>query len=405
MDAGVNQEDWKMIDYRRWSAGIAVILFVFAGALCGSPEDVAAETPAPATLDKTPKPHLRFMQDDGFSEGFGQVQIAGKWGFINARGELVISPKFDAVAPFCEGLAAVRIGDQWGFINKSGRMVIAPTLCLVIKKFSEGLLCVSFDRKFGYVDVSGRTVIPPRFDDARPFRSGVAAVEIDGKPAFIDHHGMVVFRPNFRRVADFEEGLAPVYDRSLEHFGFIDRTGKIAIPIRFSNLHNSVSGCWMSQRFSNDRALMIDWTNGWDRLWGYMDRSGANVIPLRFRVANDFENGVAVVVVGEDFQHLKYGLIDTNGKYLVEPKFRWLGTFSEGVSAAEISEETGLIHGGYIDRSGKFVITLSYASNLGPFYDGYAAVTTPRHGSGYIDKQGNWLWKPTESRVRGNRGK
>ena len=121
------------------------------------------------------------------------------------------------------------------------------------------------------------------------------------------------------------------------------------------------------------------------------------MIPLKFRYANDFENGVAVVVVGDPaFQHLKYGLIDTNGKYLVEPKFRWLGTFSEGVSAAEISEETGLIHGGYIDRSGKFVITLSYASNLGPFYDGYAAVMTPRHGTGYIDKQGNWLWKPTE---------
>ena len=44
MDASVNQEGCKVIDYRRWSAGIAVILFVFAGALCGSPEEVPAET-------------------------------------------------------------------------------------------------------------------------------------------------------------------------------------------------------------------------------------------------------------------------------------------------------------------------------------------------------------------------
>jgi hypothetical protein len=397
MDASVNQEGCKVIDYRRWLAGIAVILFLFAGALCGSPEEVPAETPAPATPIKTPTPHLRFMQRDGFSEGFGQVQVAGKWGFINTRGELVIRPQFDEVAPFSEGLAAVLVGDKWGFINKSGRMVITPTLNLFFKRFSEGLLCVHFTEKLdGYLDTSGQTVIPPRFDDARPFRSGVAAVEIDGKPAYIDHHGTVVLRPNFRRAGDFEEGLAPVYDRALEHFGFIDRGGKIALPIRFSNLHNSVSGCWMSQRFSNGRALMIDWTKNW-REWGYMDRSGAGVIPLKFRYANDFENGVAVVVVGDPaFQHLKYGLIDTNGKYLVEPKFRWLGTFSEGLSAAEISEETGLIHGGYIDGSGHFVITLSYASNLGPFYDGYAAVTVPRHGSGYIDKQGNWLWKPTE---------
>jgi WG containing repeat len=397
MDASVNQEGCKVIDHPRWSAGIAVILFVFAGALCGSPDTVTAETPAPATLSKAPTPHLRFMQRDGFSEGLGQVRVNDKWGFINARGELVIRPQFDEVVPFSEGLAAVRIGNDWGFIDKTGRMVIAPTVSPEFNnKFSEGLLSVYLNGKFGYIDATGRTVIPPRFDHARPFRSGVAAVEIDGKPAYIDHHGTVVLRPNFRRADDFEEGLAPVYNRTLEHFGFIDGTGKIAIPIRFSTLHNSVSGCWMSQRFSNGRALMIDYTQNW-REWGYMDRSGAGVIPLKFRYANDFENGVAVVAVGDAaFQHLTYGLIDTNGKYLVEPKFGWLGTFSEGLSAAEISEETGLNHGGYIDRSGKFAITLSYASRLGPFYDGYAAVTTPRHGSGYIDKQGNWLWKPTE---------
>jgi hypothetical protein len=397
MNASVNQEGCKVIDYRRLSAGIAVMFCVFAAALCGSPQEVAAETPAPATLGKMPTPHLRFMQRDGFSEGLGRVRVSGKWGFINAQGELVIWPRFDEVVPFCEGLAAVRIEgrDQWGFIDKTGRMVIAPTLDLVVKKFSEGLLCVLFDRKFGYVNTSGRTVIPPCFDDARPFRSGVAAVEIDGKPAYIDHHGTVVFRPPVGHASDFENGLAPAYDRAFDRFGFIDRSGKIAIPIRFSRMHNGVSGSWMGQRFSNDQALMIDWTEH-GRKWGFMDRSGAGVIPSKFQVANDFENGVAVVAVGDYSEPLKYGLVDVHGKYLLEPKFRWLGTFSEGLSAAESSDETRLNHSGYIDRSGKFVITLNYASNLGPFYDGYAAITTPRYTLGYIDKQGNWLWKPTE---------
>ena len=49
---------------------------------------------------------------------------AGKWGFVNRKGEVVISPAYEAAKSFSNGLAAVRIGEGWGFINASGKCVI-----------------------------------------------------------------------------------------------------------------------------------------------------------------------------------------------------------------------------------------------------------------------------------------
>ena len=59
------------------------------------------------------------------------VRVNGKWGFIDRRGNLVISPHFLNAREFSVGLCAVKIELQpphgkWGYIDKSGRVVRAP---------------------------------------------------------------------------------------------------------------------------------------------------------------------------------------------------------------------------------------------------------------------------------------
>jgi hypothetical protein len=49
------------------------------------------------------------------------VRMAGAWGFINGRGELVIPPAFQRAGPFVGGLARVRQNGRWGYINDGER--------------------------------------------------------------------------------------------------------------------------------------------------------------------------------------------------------------------------------------------------------------------------------------------
>jgi len=55
------------------------------------------------------------------------ICIGGKFGYINAQGELVIAPKLDYANDFdANGLAQIQENGLWGYINTKGEMVIAP---------------------------------------------------------------------------------------------------------------------------------------------------------------------------------------------------------------------------------------------------------------------------------------
>lgn len=69
---------------------------------------------------------LQFEDVKHFCESgdYAAVKINGKWGFINANGEVVIEPQYEDARSFSFGFAAVKINDLWGFINNSGELVI-----------------------------------------------------------------------------------------------------------------------------------------------------------------------------------------------------------------------------------------------------------------------------------------
>lgn len=70
-------------------------------------------------------------------EGYAAVMKAGKWGFIDTGGNVVIDYCFDDAQSFGQHLAAVKCDDLWGYINLCGQIVIEPAY-LGAKSFSSG---------------------------------------------------------------------------------------------------------------------------------------------------------------------------------------------------------------------------------------------------------------------------
>lgn len=63
-----------------------------------------------------------------FSYAMGAVKRNELWGFINAKGKLIIEPTYDDVSPFLGIYAAVRRGPNYGIIDNKGNVIVSPNM-------------------------------------------------------------------------------------------------------------------------------------------------------------------------------------------------------------------------------------------------------------------------------------
>lgn len=173
-------------------------------------------------------------------------------------------------------------------------------------------------------------------------------------------------------VGSFSEGLAR-FQRDCR-WGFLDKTGGEVI----TNIYDNVG----------------DFSEGLARVessgkWGYIDHQGNQVISCKFSEAGDFSRGLAYVRNG------KYGyFIDRNSTELTPRKY-FLGEknrFSEDLMKVYGNAGGDVLGWGYIDTSGREVISCQYME-AEDFSEGYARIRKTFASSNFIDKNGKELLK------------
>jgi hypothetical protein len=252
-----------------------------------------------------------------FSEGMALVIKNDKYGFIDSTGKEQIPIQFEDAASFSEGLAAVRVDGKNGFINKEGKMVIAPAFQRMgyNTQFVEGLAPVYTTEEegpSGYIDKTGNIAIPPRFGFVDSFSEGLAMVRpLKGKEfGYINTKGEWVIEPKYDLSLGFHEGLATVkviHSNGSETFSVIDKSGKELAK----NMDYNFVGIF--------REGVAAFENR-DFQWGYIDRTGKEVIPARFASPKFFVKGLARMETGSLFTELKITYINKKGQIVWKEK-------------------------------------------------------------------------------------
>lgn len=219
-------------------------------------------------------------------------------------------------------------------------------------------------------------VLDPMTDDLIPARIG----KLWG---FVDRTGVLAVPARYDRVEPFSEGRAPV--RRGRHWGFIDEMGVEIVPPRYLSV----------SRFSGGRAAATVSSALWPMV-GYVDRSGQLVVSARFQSDCPFSEGLARVEQRRRKSWLRiesqWGYIDSSGTFAVTPRFLFARDFGEGLAAVRV-ERDGRELWGYIDREGRLAIAPQFEA-AEDFSDGLAAVRRPRESWSYIDHSGRevlWL--------------
>lgn len=146
---------------------------------------------------------------------------------------------------------------------------------------------VTLNGKLGVLDTEGREVVPVRYDQVWRYddttwtvalgdRWGTAGEGRELVPVIYDSVDMSYCEDGYVKV-----GLGGLY-------GYCDREGNVAVPIRYSLL-----GPYSGGRIAFAR----------DGKWGYLDGRGGEVIPPLYEEAGDFLAGSAAVTLeGEHFR-------------------------------------------------------------------------------------------------------
>ena len=261
-----------------------------------------------------------------FSEGLAAVRMNNKWGYIDKKGQEIITCQYEEVLPFSEGLAVVSINDKWGYINKKGQTIIDCQYDRASPFFKENLAAVSKDYKWGFINKNGEEVIPCKYFEALSFAEGLASVRSDNDWGFIDPKGQMIISDIYEKVLPFSEGFAAVSIN--DKWGYINKEGKEVIPCKYEK----------AQSFSEGLAVIAT-------IVGKEKRQNNKIIQERW-----FSNDVNVV---------KFGVIDTTGNLLYPCIFKEIQIFSDGFAVASLDGKSG-----FLDKYGKTTFSAEESSSF-----------------------------------------
>lgn len=115
------------------------------------------------------------------NEGVIFVKKDGKYYMVNTQGRKISDQGFDDAKSFAgSGPAAVCISGKWGFVDATGNVVIDPQY-EAANSFNIGLGGVCVDGSWGYINTNGTIRIECQFEDCQSFAAnGIAAVKENG---------------------------------------------------------------------------------------------------------------------------------------------------------------------------------------------------------------------------------
>lgn len=276
------------------------------------------------------------------SEDRVSVLVDGRWGFLDTHGRTIVEPNYAFITVHFEGLivAATDAGDV--YLDLEGNVAL-PGPFQEATDFVAGLAKVKVGGKWGIIDRRGRFVHPPEYDKIGQLVDGAAWAVRDRRCLVLNASGILgrdfddvqlakhagvwpvkrgttwsLLLPDGRLVGAYEK-TGPVDSgfamaNAGGKWGFLRADGSLAVEHRYDDLRSYIDGHaaarieergWALLRedgtqispFFDDVGMFGDGRCPFKRggLWGYIDASGAEVIPPSFSSANRFCYGRASV--------------------------------------------------------------------------------------------------------------
>ena len=190
------------------------------------------------------------------SEGLLGICRDDKFGFVDARGSLVIVNRYDSVADFHEGLAPVKLIGKWGFLNQQDQLVIQPNYESV-SSFCKGYSIVKRNGKTGVINTIGKPVLDVKYESIQRLADGKFLFKLNGLFGLASSVGIILIEPRFDYLAEVRSGFLLVSQAN--KWGLLTTEGIDVIPLFYDKLeYHTANGHFLALRKPEWREVVLD---------------------------------------------------------------------------------------------------------------------------------------------------
>lgn len=318
-----------------------------------------------------------------FHEGLVTVWKDGKAGCIDQEGNVVVPFAFDDIGDFKKGSAVAILNEKYGLIDRSGNLLMpcewdAVSIC---RHSETPLYAVRKGDKYGLMYASGKMAHPCELTEMSfdGFQDGLMLIRNEHGYGYVNEQGEIAIPCQWPAALDFRNGLARIYTG--ERFGYIDTSGKLLFPVpedwrvteeifSFFNDDGEITSSVYDDFSFQGGLLKIMNCEG---MYGYIDTAGTLIIPFQdWQWADDFSDGMAMIRKND-----KYGFIDLTGAEVIPCAWDDAWPFYHGYALVKRSKEWQVIdHGGntaaiigdvsvdrFLEKQGMFEVYKTEAEN------------------------------------------
>ena len=187
------------------------------------------------TYDHLNYVNIHWFHDDSDKQFAIVENIDGKFGVINAKGQLVLKVIYDHIGSFFNGYARIKLNKKYGLINKDFEIVQKP-IYDDIKEFVFNTAIVIYNGKYGCLDKDVKLVLKPIYDMIYIQKEDRKRIQLDDKWGFIDRDCKIIAKPIYNYAYDFSNGFAKV--KNANKWAYLKKDGTLLTNTIFKNLDN-----------------------------------------------------------------------------------------------------------------------------------------------------------------------
>ena len=286
-----------------------------------------------------------FDQAGTFSCGYAQVVTDGDHKFIDKKGNWQATPSYDYAETFYYNYSTIRLDGNYGLMDNKLQMALQPYFAGLGTMGDNGLVAAVREgsNKVEYINAKGETKIAAMYDGAQQFLDGVAVVTMGSKQGAINKAGEFTIQPTYEYgLWNMSEGLLCYVDKN-EKCGILDKNGNIVVSPIYYDLGNVSDG--LIQTVGKVKC-------------GYMNKKGEIVIPEIYYSTYPFYEGQAWVKQSEEEDGAWMSIDKKNSVvfYLAKGEYPVTG-FHNGLALVETEDGYK-----YVNKSGSLVYSWTYDS-------------------------------------------